>query len=188
MLGTPTPDPSGSTNRFLVARPQVSARPNTTSGLYGLGSFPLHTDYAYLDLPPRYILLRSHFGKSSTATKLLNPLNSLGGMWVDLLKRATWRINSGVHSRAGTMRIPRTEHGFRWDPHLMNPLNEHAKSALYELKQSLLSSASIQFHSWTDSHTALLIDNWHALHGRCNATEATYRCMERVFLKEIYCV
>ena len=187
-LGSPTPDASGSMNRFLVAKHQSSAKQNTTSGVYGLSSFPFHTDYAHLDAPPRYLLLRSHFGRSSTATTLLNPLNTFGNAWVDLIKHATWRISSGVRSRAGIMHLSRTSHGFRWDPHLMQPLNKLAVSASVDFKHSLHNCPSTHVHTWENSQQALLIDNWHVLHGRGDATETEHRCMERVFLKEIFCV
>lgn len=184
-LGTPAPDPLGSMNRFLVAKRQDNSRHNTTSRLYGLNSFPLHTDFAHLDSPPRYLLLRSHLGLSSAVTRLINPLTAFGCFWDELIRRATWRINSGLRSRAGIMHLPQTIRGFRWDPYLMRPLNKFARSASDELIHSLHSCKNIHTHTWENSQQVLLIDNWHVLHGRADVAETEHRCIERVFLKEI---
>jgi L-asparagine oxygenase len=184
-LGAPIPDPSGSMNRFLIAKHQSNARRNTTSSIYGLDNFPLHTDYAHLATPPRYLLLRSHFGRSATTTSILNPLNAFGRTWLDYLKRATWRISSGFSSRAGIMHLPGTSHGFRWDPYLMRPLNKFAMSASIDLKYLFQNCTSAYIHAWEHSQEVLLIDNWHVLHGRGAAAEFDHRCIERVFLQEI---
>lgn len=83
------------------------------------------------------------------------------------------------------MRIPNTIHGFRWDPHLMRPLNKVAISAAAEFMHSLHDCASTHTHLWEHSQQVLLIDNWHVLHGRANVVETKQRCIERVLLKEI---
>ena len=46
--------------------------PNTYSGNYGLGEFPLHTDLAHWFLPPRYFLLRCVVGFGSVPTLLVD--------------------------------------------------------------------------------------------------------------------
>lgn len=184
-IGTPVPDSFGSMNRFLVAKRHAVARHNTTSRVYGLNDFPLHTDCAHLDIPPRYLLLRSFLGQSSAVTKLINPLITLGDVWEDVIKRATWRINSGLKSRACTMHILHTTHGFRWDPHLMRPLNKFSALASTEFIHSLHNCKNVHAHVWESSQQALLIDNWHVLHGRADVAETEHRCIERVYLKEI---
>ena len=182
------PDPSGSMNRFLVARDHSAATQNSASRIYGLGTFPLHTDYAYLVRPPHYLLLRSHLGETLTATKLFNPQESLGSNWEDFIRTSTWRISSGRSIRAGSMRVPGTNLGFRWDPYLMRPLNSAATDASSTMELLMQSSIDVHNYVWRNSRQALLIDNWRVLHGRGSIVEAEHRCMERVFLKEIFCV
>lgn len=187
-IGTPMPDPSGSMNRFLVAKDHAAARRNSASGIYGLSAFPLHTDYAHLARPPRYLLLRSHLGEASTATTLLNPKISLGSDWEELVRTSTWRISSGRSIRAGSMRISGTSFGFRWDPHLMRPLNSAAIEASNIMALPMQSSTDIHNYVWNNSSQVLLIDNWRVLHGRGNVVKAEHRCMERIFLEEVFCV
>ena len=51
--------------------PQVRASPNSYSGIYGTGAFPMHTDMAHWHLPPRYLLLRCVRGHEDVKTLLV---------------------------------------------------------------------------------------------------------------------
>lgn len=187
-IGTVLPHRFGSANRFLVAMDGLSAKKNTASHVYGRGCFPLHTDLAYASEPPRYLLLRSHFGASGAATCVLDPFVAIGTAWLELIKRGTWRISTGTSTRAGTMRLPGTQLGFRWDPHLMRPLNRFAVVASSEILPALQSSTISYKHTWQRAQQVLLIDNWRVLHGRAEVAQKEWRCMERIYLKELFCV
>src|SRR5579871_6269045 len=46
----------------LTPKLMSEAGPNTYSGIYGIGEFPLHTDLAHWREPPRYLILRCLVG------------------------------------------------------------------------------------------------------------------------------
>src|ERR1035437_5471538 len=50
----------------------TDSTPNTYSGNFGTGEFPLHTDLAHWVIPPRYIALRCISGTASVGTMLLD--------------------------------------------------------------------------------------------------------------------
>jgi hypothetical protein len=49
-----------------------SAPPNTYSGNFGTGEFPMHTDLAHWAVPPRYLALRCISGASEVATSVFD--------------------------------------------------------------------------------------------------------------------
>lgn len=69
-LGQPMTPWEGGLIQELV--PRASSTPNTYSGIFGLDSFPFHTDLAHWRLPPRYVLLRCVRGFADVPTLLLD--------------------------------------------------------------------------------------------------------------------
>jgi L-asparagine oxygenase len=49
----------------LTPREATTSTPNTYSGNFGIGDFPLHTDLAHWAMPPRYVVLRCISGSNS---------------------------------------------------------------------------------------------------------------------------
>ena len=64
-------------------KPKVTAEPNTYSGNYGMGEFPLHSDLAHWMVPPQYLGLRCLSGVAGVYTKLLDGtdlIDSIGNL------------------------------------------------------------------------------------------------------------
>lgn len=136
------------------------ARPNTLSARYGFGSFPLHTDGAHTDCPPRYILLTGiHQRKAGTLlmnTKRL-PCALMEG------ERALFRVTGGRQSHYARFVERRPSgHLMRYNVATHTPINEEAKIIAESLKNG---ACIIHRVDWTDIR-ALIIDNWSCLHGR----------------------
>ena len=70
MLGKPLIPWEGGLIQELI--PRASSTPNTYSGIYGFGRFPLHTDLAHWRTPPRYLLLRCVVGYADVPTLLID--------------------------------------------------------------------------------------------------------------------
>ena len=72
----------------LVPATIQRSTPNTYSGRYGVGPFPMHTDLAHYRMPPRYFMLRSIKGCADVATYLADGLDLIRNVGAPLLTRA----------------------------------------------------------------------------------------------------
>ena len=164
----------------LIAKTKTDAKPGTKSSIRGLNSFPLHTDQASLPLPPRYIFLRSIYGKSASPTYVFCFREHL--IDTELL----YSLSAGLWACRGS-RSPHIcsvwENGrVKWDEDCMRPLDRIAKHA-HQNFCSFLMSAPKTYHTWPDCSSVLLIDNWTTMHGRASVTVGEYRKLERLYLE-----
>src|SRR5436190_12177740 len=74
--------------QVLEPREKARATPNTYSGNFGCGEFPLHTDLAHWSVPPRYLLLRCVVGADGVATRLLDGNDVIARVGRAALRRA----------------------------------------------------------------------------------------------------
>lgn len=165
---------------------------NNYTGTYGLGEFPLHTDFAHWAQPPRHFMLRCRKGSPEVTTKILpcSALNSI--LEISILRRALVkprRIGQGnvllllpLMFRAGGVC------GFRWDPLFLVSMNKAAT-----LVPKALSSGNLWVKSKMKSLTlagngdTVIIDNWRCFHGRSKVPENEMdRKLERVYISEIH--
>lgn len=72
LLGTPLTLAGFSTVQELRPHRALDAAPNTYSGNFGVGEFPMHTDLAHWAIPPRYLVLRCIQGASEVSTGLID--------------------------------------------------------------------------------------------------------------------
>src|SRR6266540_143127 len=76
-LGTPrSVRPSGPLVDRLIPRNADEAPERSLSAFYGFGAFPLHTDAAHHQSPPRLVLLRLAGGAQSASATLLLDLRA----------------------------------------------------------------------------------------------------------------
>lgn len=159
------------------------------SGIYGLGSFPLHTDLAHWATPPRYFLLRCINGTPSVATYLL-PVSAIENNVGRLVLRQSLfkprRPNRyGQSILLGMRAYKNGDFLFRWDNIFLAPMNSSAR-ALSQFMQNLDNCfehmVSVYLENTGDT---LIVDNWHMLHGRSEAFCSKERLIERVYLKEV---
>jgi alpha-ketoglutarate-dependent taurine dioxygenase len=166
-LGHPRPDPK---DRVLVKdiRPQrvTEANANTLSSRYGMGSFPLHTEGAYLRKPPRFLLLYCvRPGSGGRTTALLDG--------VDIFSRfscprrpGTWVAKAGRRPFLCHVlwRNPLKNFGIRYDRECLFPQGRAAQ-AEEQLISEFMSKSMIMTIAWAEKQL-LIINNLRMLHGR----------------------
>lgn len=72
----------------LTPQTETASPPNTSSGNFGIGEFPLHTDLAHWAVPPRYIVLRRLSGTKSVTTSVLDSLGVVQAVGREALRMA----------------------------------------------------------------------------------------------------
>jgi hypothetical protein len=172
----------------LKPRERDTVGHNQYSGHYGLGEFPLHSDLAHWGLPPRYFLLRCIEGARDVFTSILPWTNILPTLGVTALQRAVFAGRRQRFGFCGLVRgLSRYETGsiFRFDPVFLRPLNAPAKELAALLADPKWAKTSTQI-SLSRPGDAILIDNWHVLHGRSAIPAGSSgRRVERVYLSEV---
>lgn len=148
------------TGRAIQATTVRSARPNTLSERYGLGEFPLHTDCADTDEPPRYVLLSSTL-KRKAATLVMDARRlpgalSLGGQALfHVAERRRRHYARFLRERPAGQLV-------RYNAATHTPANEAAREVVAALARS---AGAVERIDWTQDRAAI-IDNWVCLHGR----------------------
>jgi L-asparagine oxygenase len=173
----------------LEPREKDLATPNTYSGNFGRGEFPLHTDLAHWCLPPRYLVLRCVIGTEDVATRLLDGQEVIASVGESELCRALVRPRRPLASRRALLRLLESRDGagrlLRWDSLFIVPATTGSE-ATFEAVRFYLDSAKTTEVTLSKPGDTLVIDNWRMLHGRASVsrTLATRR-IDRVYLDEL---
>ena len=160
------------------------ASQGTMSAIYGMGSFPLHTERAHWRIPPRFLILRSVGDTSDRPTMLLDSHHlTLDQQLAQELLQTPWIVSwGGISFRSRVLRPSPSGEGrwqIRYDRCCMRPCHRACKNLSSRLEQALMAFEPEQ-HFWNPG-IVLLIDNWRVLHGRGKSTESDYgRCIERI--------
>lgn len=140
------------------------AKPSSLSAIYGLRSFPLHTDAAHLRQPPDVVLLEASPGAGTdcTPTLLWRP-EELPTDVADAFDHGVFVVGRGrgafqAHARCSTR--------LRYDPGCMRAQDGRAR-LLSEYLRAAHSDA--HRHYWRMG-TTLVLDNTRVLHGRDTVT------------------
>src|ERR1700681_696206 len=142
------------------------------SGVYGLREFPMHTDRAHDEIPPRVLLLSRARGSSNGVQTRVLAFNNLqlSSDEMRVLRREVWRVRYG-RKRFLTPIVNDTAVPFevvvRYDTCCMGPAEDFGRSAA--LMQRTLERAAYAEFELTRDYT-LVIDNWRTLHGRSSIT------------------
>jgi hypothetical protein len=164
------------------------ARPCTTSGKYGRGSFPLHTDMAHWPVPPRYLVMRSAGSAAATPTLLVDAKAlDLDGRYGPHWRRAVWRVIQVRRPFLCSMHfsIGKTT-GLRWDPDAMVPHSSLAEELAIDLSETLERSRHTQAtaFTWKQPNNLLIVDNWRIMHARPDVQDAdAHRLLQRVVVR-----
>jgi len=166
----------------LRAVEKTEASAGSKSALRGLNSFPLHTDEAAQRTPPRYILMRSLSGISTSETHLLCFSSShisdklftdlAGGLWVCRGTREPHISSVWENER------------IRWDEDCMRPVDRLAKRAHSKFRVFCARAEKISYR-WSNHSSVLLIDNWKTMHGRASVSFNEQRQLERVYVEKV---
>ncbi len=184
LLGPPVSSPGAPFIESLQPRSEMDARANTTSSIYGLNQFPLHTDMAHWPLPPRYLVMRASVVATSVPTLLVDSRDlELDGNKLNEWRRALWRV-SRVHRPYLCSLFFQHDGivGVRWDVCTMSPYGRVAMQIVSDVvaeMNDLLVKRPIRI-DWSSSDELLVLDNWRMLHARPPvAASASNRTIQR---------
>jgi len=157
---------------------------NTYGGNYGLGALPLHTDLAHWYRPPRYVMLRCILGSPIVSTTVVHHGALLPMIPMPLMKRAIFSPRRRLEGKMYLLHLL-TDEIFRWDELFLVPKNQPA----IEVRQRMLdvlSGINVTRIVLDQVGQTLVIDNWHALHGRSSVPDSEIsRRLERVYLEGV---
>lgn len=160
--------------RAVRALEADAARPNTLSSRFGLGEFPLHTDCADDEHPPRYVLLATALPRTA-ATLVYDTRDRHGPLADD--GHALFRVAGRRACHYSRLRERRPAGSMlRYNPVTHTPLNGAATAVETAIKACRTSADRID---WTNTRLAV-IDNWVCLHGRERVDAADGRGLHRL--------
>ncbi len=181
-LRKPTADDSPAVE-WVLPKPTTSARPQSLSGRFGLGAFPLHCDTSHWPVPCRYVLLACMKpGALRTPTALLDLGRlRLSPSQAQRARSSVFLIRSGPRSFYSTI-LSSTRTFTRLDPGCMVPLDHNGvrAMALFGTKRN---QQVLETCDWRPGDV-LAIDNWRVLHGRLGCVSVTdQRLLLRLLVK-----
>jgi hypothetical protein len=181
---------SGAFGQILSARKQLKpfsrneAPPGSMSSITGLEMQPLHTDWAYISLPPRYVVLRCATpGEAACPTHFWTiDWQRVGRSELRFLTRPGWIVRGGGARRPFYGQVVNrnweSERFLRFDPCCMTPPNRDV--SVISDAAAILRSCSTERHVNWKPGAVLILDNWRSLHGRgVGAERALSRRLER---------
>lgn len=166
--------------------PRAEAPPNTYGGMFGLGSFPFHTDLAHWRAPPRFILLRCITGSALVPTMVIDSGALVPKIGSDLLQRALFKPRRPDGGQTRLIRL--LEYSgctvrFRWDSEFLkpaSPIGERAKTAILEE----LPKQHVSIFHLVEPGDSLFIDNWRVVHSRGDVPHTVKnRLIHRVYME-----
>lgn len=188
LLGEPAASPGRTLVQPLSARPQEESPEKSMSGRFGLDEFPLHTDGAHWHRPPRFVLLRSANGRSSTSTILVDSQSFLTAELRRDWGCATWKVTGIARPFACSMMFEiGSVLAMRWDPCCLSPYGRRAQRLASVIDETLACARGKNGVSveWMNSREVLVIDNWRLLHSRpALASRGERRELRRVLVTE----
>jgi L-asparagine oxygenase len=163
---------------------------NTYSGNYGLGRFPLHTDFAQWHLPPRYLLLRCIKGFAEVPTVVVDVAPLAARIGLTVLVRTLVQPRRPINGRRPLLRLLQPMEGgthlIRWDEKYIRPATAAGESGVELFRDMLKAAPRIKALLWHPGDT-IIIDNWRMLHGRAPVPEnCCDRVIERVYLRSLH--
>ena len=171
--------------------PNESDAPNTYSGLYGLGEFPLHTDLAHWPEPPRYVVLCCVKGHDKVVTPIVDGRDLIDRAGEHELRTALVKPRRPLRGRIPLLdlfRAPRKGLAMRlrWDQRYIIPASA-AGAAGMMLVQTILATMPTREITLSEPGDTLWLDNWRMLHGRSAVpTAGANRIIERAYLGELF--
>lgn len=145
----------------LIPRTREGARPNTLSSRHGLGAFPVHTDFATADVPPRYILLAAPRPRL-TETLIFDAYELMEAFGLEYLQRCLFLQRGRTSRYCRLLTLPEGNPLFRYNKAVMVPQNREAHEVSNYIETGMRRVCRV---NWEEYRIAV-IDNWNALHSR----------------------
>lgn len=172
---------------FLTPAPKEHRTPNSYSGIYGLGAFPLHTDLAHHRVPPRYFMLRCSVPDDSVGTTLADSGEIIASVGASLLSRAVVQPRRPRNGIRPLLRLfDPSLHLFRWDGEFIRPASDAGSQAVFAVSNALKRQRVTEMRL-SRLGDLLVIDNWRMLHGRTPVPPSSRgRRVARVYLESLH--
>lgn len=187
ILGQPAPCPNGEMIKEIRVTPSSKAPPGSQSALYGTGPFPFHTDTVFWPVPVRYVVLRASGDtrRPTTTLSFARLIHECGAGFQALAERSVWLVGGASEKLKKFYCSLRFQvgplQGWRYDADCMTPANAAAVKASSILRP-LVSSQRGDGINWC-SNIAVVLSNWHVLHGRGPQPEAEgVRVIQRLYV------
>ena len=172
----------------LTPKTACESTPNSYSGIYGLGMFPLHTDLAQHPLPPRYFILRCITGHHSVRTSLVDGYEIATVVGLSLLARSLVQPRRPTSRKLPLMTLYSVKNDvglLRWDEQFIKPASRAGEQGSSAFVEALKKVSPTEFCLEGCGDT-LVIDNWRMLHGRSAVPfDSRTRVIERIYLEEM---
>jgi len=171
----------------VIPKNKAETNAHSYSGIYGLESFPFHTDLAHWSVPPRFIVLRCVEGDDSVATLILTSrhIQKLK-KWLPLDKALfSPRRNITTHC-AVILPMMFSADGvgcIRWDRDFLNPVNESGRVVRDGIEGALKSVGRPAAITLSSPGDTLILDNWRCIHSRTSVPSGSKRVIERAYLE-----
>lgn len=181
-IGDIIPSRKNSTSLYdnLTVKTKKETNQKSLSAKYGENDFPFHTDGAYLQIPPRYVILRSPKNIEKCPTKLSIP--SFSEFEIKNLMKDVLLVNGGRGRFYSTI-VEKVNIDFRirFDVDCMRPALTEFDTSI-KLMNTLIKEAVTEEIDWKENQ-CLIFDNWKLVHSRANATNNLDRILERIWIK-----
>jgi hypothetical protein len=181
-LGPPVPStPGAPVISELRPRQPLTQKTQTFSSLYGLASFPFHTDTAHWPVPARFVILRD-IGESHDRPTLLLPMEKFAlACTPQDMTAAIWKVKGPFGTfYCSIIEFANTIRRIRYDPICMRAGNDPA----IRVNEALSTKQRKPIRVDWEPSLALIIDNWRILHGRGRSLrdDSRSRCLQRVLI------
>lgn len=165
---------------ILTPTTTEDARKGSLSSKVGKNAMPFHTDCAYYEVPPRYLLLQAEIINNDCATLLIDFTKiNFSHDELSLLKEGIWFCR-GQNNRF-LASILNSKY-MRWDENCMFP-QENVAHQGKELLLAKLKDQKPYRHIWGSTEKILVIDNWRVLHSR-EPSQNEKRRLKRVLVED----
>jgi len=168
--------------------PKATSTPNTYSGMYGLDSFPFHTDLAHWQRPPRYLMLRCLKGYIDVPTLLIDGKTLVSEITANVLLRAVVKPRRPQRGSISLLRLYEVSSEgtrLRWDQTFLQPASKMGEVAFGKVAEWLGKEKPQYIRLKTPGDT-LVVDNWRMLHARSPIPPGLEdRKIERIYLESL---
>ena len=191
LLGVPLKLIGFSTVQELRPREASNAAPNTYSGNFGIGEFPMHTDLAHWAIPPHYLVLRCIHGAPEVVTSVIDGNILIDDLGSTLLRRTLVQPRRPLRNGKQLLRLMDCFDDcvtpmLRWDSVYLRPATAESETA-YSLVSKHIASITKEDVVLLAPGDTLVLDNWRMVHRR-SPVPATMvsRHIDRVYVGALH--
>lgn len=168
-LGVPVPGRNKRLVESIRPTPPELAHPASLSAQYGEGELPVHTDFAHLPVPARWLVLGCTDPGGLGTETLLVDFHGIGwsASQIALLRSASFLINNGRQSFYSSI-LDASRKFLRFDQGCMRPVTSMSVVARDTILDAACATSPLRVR-WKLGDV-LVVDNWRMLHGRDSAS------------------